>query len=106
MNKGDLVKCKDDAGELGIVLAVGLHSLLQGEAMARIMMGDGLTVEVAQADCEVVAFSPHTLDGLHHPEFTTIPANFIELVEAYEVSRAPKTKITHAFSRAPDYHCM
>lgn len=88
MNKGDLVKCK---GEMGVVLAVGSR----GEK-ARIMMGDGLTVEEAQADCEVVRFS----------ESTVIPANFIELVEAYEVSRAPKEKISHAFARPCDFHCM
>jgi len=69
MEKGNLVQRNQD-GALGII--VGIH-----EAEAEILFGDGLREIEELAGLTVIPFKPKAV----------IPANFIEMVEAYQTLR-------------------
>ena len=69
MEKGNLVQRKQD-GALGII--VSIH-----EAEAEILFGDGLREIEELPGLTVIPFKPRAV----------IPANFIEMVEAYQTLR-------------------
>lgn len=81
MKKGDLVRGKA-TGELGIVLVMDVTVVLPLDVNAGnpmfVFMGDGLVMVDPTDGWEVIPFSPAA----------SIPANFSELVEAYEKERA------------------